>query len=344
MPVDYEQSKPILGHAYFAYALSVTNTRSCGVKLSQDERFTSYRHASLALQSLRDIHVTSAQQAATCLILGTMIMLFAMFERPCNVYTLSRQTLILLQPVYDTLTRPGPNQFFFLTGIIMLEMIGSLIYGTVPALHFREPEDSPYIDRYLGLSTSLLPVLSQVCELNWAVSPAGQGERDIHWITDTMDKLEAATLTWKIDFPKGLCQSFSAIEIAHIFCQAQVMRMAALLMIYRMRFPFGTHDLPARTIGISILTRLESTMLATGKPVKFVMVPVLVGCIELIGEERDRWMPHVPKLACCSNGYGSYIQAVVRACWAVRDSGVHFKGYGVGQYFHDEWIWIMKLK
>lgn len=309
------------------------------MNLSQDGRSTSYRHASLALQNLREMHITNTQQATNCLILGTMIMLFAMFKRPNNVYTLSRQTLILLRPVYDTISSPDPNQFFFLTGTVMLEMAGALIHGAVPALQFRQPEDAPYVDRYLGLSTSLLPLLFQVCELNWAVSSTCHGERDTVRIAHSLDELEAAALAWKPGVPEGLCQSFSAIEIAHIVCQAQVMRMAALLMIYRLRFPFGVHDLSAHAMGISILRHLESTTLATGKPVKFVMVPVLVACVELTDDaERDRWLPQVSGLVCCSDGYGLYIQGVVRAYWAVRDSGVHFKGYNVRQYLHSEWL------
>ncbi|OJI81199.1 hypothetical protein ASPTUDRAFT_68475 [Aspergillus tubingensis CBS 134.48] len=248
----YEQSKPILSHAYLAYGLSVAQTRNCRAILSQDELFTPYRHASLALQNLRCMHVMNTQQAANCLILGTIIMLFAMFKRPHNVYTLSRQTLILFRPVYDTISSPCPTQFFF---------------------------------------------------------------------------LPAAALAWQPSVPESLCQTFSAIEIEHISCQFQVMRMAALLMIHRMRFPFGVHDLPARAIGISILTQLESTMLATGKPVKFVMVPVLVACVELTEDvERDQWMLHVPTLG------------IVRAYWAARDSGVHFKGYNLRRYLHDEWL------
>lgn len=335
----YEQSKPILTHAYVAYGLSVAQTRNCRAILSRDELFTPYRYASLALQNLRCMHVINTQQAATCLILGTIIMLFAMFKRPHNVYTLSRQTLILFRPVYDTISSPCPNQFFFLTGTIMLEMLGSLIYGAVPALQFRQPDEPLYVDRYLGLTTSLLPLLFQICELNWAVSSTGHGGRDIHRITHSLDNLEAAALAWQASVPESLCQTFSAIEIEHISCQIQVIRMAALLMIHRIRFSFGVHDLPARAIGMSILTQLESTMLATGKPVKFVMVPVLVACVELTEDvERDRWMLHVPTLVCCSEGYGLYIQRLVRAYWAARDSGVHLKGYNMRRYLHDEWL------
>lgn len=333
----YEQSKPILGHAYFAYALSVAQSRTSRVSSSPDELDSSYRYASLALRNLRGMCITDAQQAAICLVLGTMVMLFAMFNRPRNVYTLSRQTLLLLRPVYDIIPSPDPNGFFFLAGTIMLEMTGSLIYGAAPALKFRQPEESLYVDRYLGVSTSLLPLFFHLCELNGAVSSTRLDERDMHRITHSLDNIEAAALSWHPGVPERLCQAFSAVEIAHIFCQAQVMRMAALLIIYRMRFPFGVHDFPARAIATSILIQLESTLLATREPVKFMMVPVLVSCAELTEvTERERWMPQVPKLVCCSDGYGLYIQGVVRAFWVVRDAGISFKGYNVSQYLHGE--------
>jgi len=126
--------------------------------------------------------VTNTEQVAIYLMLGTMITLFAMFERPHNVYTLCQQTLIRLRSVYENSPNLGPNQSFFLTDTAMLEMIGSLIHGAVPSLKIRPPEDPYYVDRYLGLSTSLLPIPFQICGLNWTVSSAGHEEGDFNRI------------------------------------------------------------------------------------------------------------------------------------------------------------------
>ncbi|RAK77415.1 uncharacterized protein BO72DRAFT_403741 [Aspergillus fijiensis CBS 313.89] len=331
-----EHSQSVLEHAYLASVLSATYSAENSRHTSQpaDGLSTVYRHASTALRSLRELHVTDRQQASTCLVLGTNIMLFAMFQRPENVFTLCRQTLVLVRPVYDTIDGPDPEDFFFLTGTMMLEMVGSLIHGAVPALRFRPPKSPVYVDRYLGLSTSLLQLLHRVGELNSSLSDAvGPNVAVNPMASRDLDGLESTVLAWQPDVPENLCSMFSAVEIAHIFCQVQAMRLCALLLIYRLKIPFGMHDAPARAIAISILTQLQTTLSVTGKAVKFAMLPVLVACVELTTEtERDGWLSQVPELVCCSRAYGLFIQGAIRAFWTARDVGVVFRGYNISRF------------
>ncbi|PYI14813.1 hypothetical protein BO99DRAFT_12019 [Aspergillus violaceofuscus CBS 115571] len=331
-----EHSQPILEHAFLASVLSATHSEGSSRHTSQpaDGLSTVYQHAASALRRLRELHVTNRQQASTCLVLGTNIMLFAMFQRPENVFTLCRQTLVLVRPVYDTIDGPDPEDFFFLTGTMMLDMLGSLIYGAVPALRFRPPNDSVYVDRYLGLSTSLLQLLYRVGELHAALSAASDPDLAVNpRSTQDLDEMESTVLAWQPDVPEKLCSAFSAVEIAHIFCQVQVLRLCALLMIYRLKVPFGIHDTPARAIAISILMQLQTTLAVTGKAIKFAMLPVLVACVELTTqEERDLWLVRIPELVCCSKAYGLYIQGAVRAFWTARDAGVVFRGYNISQF------------
>ncbi|OJJ96296.1 hypothetical protein ASPACDRAFT_1859538 [Aspergillus aculeatus ATCC 16872] len=200
----------------------------------------------------------------------------------------------------------------------MLQYQGAVFLGgRLEPVHAMLP---PRLQRVGELNSSL----SDTVGPNVAVNP--MASRDL-------DGLESTVLAWQPDVPESLCSVFSAVEIAHIFCQVQAMRLCALLLIYRLKIPFGMHDAPARVIAISILTQLQTTLSVTGKAVKFAMLPVLVACVELATQtERDEWLSRVPELVCCSQAYGLSIQGAIRTFWTARDAGVVFRRYNISRF------------
>lgn len=275
-----------------------------------------YQYASSALATLASLQVTSSETMADCLMLGSIVVTFAVKSRVNDISAISGRTLGLIAPVYAVSDPVRCEPLVFLSCMVMWEIGGCLFHCEVPSLRFKPPTKT-YVDRHVGLCGTLLPLLYDICELSHALAHADKGDADI---INSIDTLEQTVHRWQPAVPDGFTASFQAVEVAHMLCQAQVMRLAVLLVMHRLRYPFGLTDAPAQALSMAILSQLEMAFTVTKEPVRCITLALLVACLELKGDERQEWLPRVGVFSGYSPEFGKHVEGTLTSFWAALDS------------------------
>lgn len=274
-----------------------------------------YRYASSALATLASIQVTNSQTMADCLMLGALVSTFAVRLRLNDVLAICGRTLGLIAPVYAVTDPACPELRAFLSCMVMWELRGCLLSCSVPSLRFRPPAEA-YADRHLGLCGALLPLLYDICRLSHDMLHGKAGAASL---LEELDAIELSLRQWQPTAPDDFMTRFDTLEVAHMLCQAQVMRLAALLVTHRLRYPFGANDGPAQVMSMSILAQLEMTFATTKQPVRCTDMALLVACLELKGTERQKWLLNVGTFAGFSPQFGEHVQDTLMSSWATID-------------------------
>ncbi|KAH6962194.1 hypothetical protein BKA56DRAFT_699281 [Ilyonectria sp. MPI-CAGE-AT-0026] len=277
---------------------------------------TCYQYASSALATLASLQVTNSETMADCLMLGSIVVTFAVKLRVNDISAISARTLSLIAPVYAA-SDPGQCEpLVFLSCMVMWEIGGCIFHCEVPSLRFKPPTKT-YVDRHVGLCGTLLPLFYDICELSQTLAHADKDDTDV---IKSIDALEQTVQLWQPAVPEGFITSFQAVEVAHMLCQAQVMRLAALLVMHRLRCPFGLADAPAQALSMVILSQLEMAFIVAEEPVRCVTLALLVACLELKGEGRREWLPRVAVFSGYSLEFGKHVEGTLTSFWATLDS------------------------
>ncbi|KAH7128921.1 hypothetical protein EDB81DRAFT_808503 [Dactylonectria macrodidyma] len=277
---------------------------------------TCYRYASSALATLASLKVTDFQTMTDCLMLGAMVSTFAVKMRLNDILAITGRTLGLIEPVYAISDPDRPEILVFMSCMVMWEIRGCLFSCAVPSLRFRPPAE-PYADRHVGLCATLLPLFHDICKLSHTLAHGGQIDG-----VETRKELvavEQSICQWQPVMPEDFTTHFDTIEVAHMLCQAQVMRLTALLVVHRLQYPFGVNDALAQVMSAAILSQLEMTLAATKQPVRCVDLALLVACLELKETDRQKWFADIPTFAGFSPEFGEHVQDVLMSFWAAMD-------------------------
>jgi hypothetical protein len=276
----------------------------------------SFRYASSALEALGSTVAINQKSLTDCLALGASILTFAIRLRVHDIFNICIQILTLIHPAYITMDPDMPDQLLFLSCILMWEISGCLFSGTTPTLRYQPPKE-PQVDRCIGLCLTLLPLMYDICAANQSLLQAE--ESNIQSTLITLDALEREVQRWQPTISEGFAAQFQQTEIIHMLCQAQVMRLTALLIIYRLRHPFGLNNEPAQVLSVAILTQLEMTALVTKKHVKCVDLALLVACLELQGGKRQEWLAKLTVYAGYSTQFKKHLESILVSFWFAKD-------------------------
>ncbi|KAF4458110.1 hypothetical protein F53441_118 [Fusarium austroafricanum] len=279
-----------------------------------------YKHASLALQKLRNYSVRTEESVSECLALGGLIISFTYYcSASPNSVPICKQTLGLVRKTYESSNDLTPDNLVFMSCLILPEILNCMMTGSLPSLRFRHlPEFDDHVDRYIGIFAPLLPYLYDICEINNALSQADM-DNQLQKL-EALDEIEQLVKTWKPHLPQSFSKSATAAEISQILCQAQVTKLGVLLLIHRLRHPFGTNNEPAITTATSILGQLDLIQSATRRNIINITLPLIAACFEVQDEDqREIWLSKIPKLVGQSPGFSGYIQRVVTTFWKSID-------------------------
>ncbi|KAH7140405.1 hypothetical protein B0J13DRAFT_504623 [Dactylonectria estremocensis] len=285
-------------------------------KANSNRLSTCYQYASSALATLAGLQVTDFQTMTDCLMLGAMVSTFAVKLRLNDILAITGRTLGLIEPVYTVSDPDRPEILVFMSCMVMWEIRGCLFSCAVPSLRFRPPTE-PYADRHVGLCATLLPLLHDICKLSHTLIHAGNIDNMEN--REELHAVEQSVRQWQPVMPEDFTTRFDTVEVAHMLCQAQVMRLTALLVIHRLQHPFGVNDAPAQVMSATILSQLEMTLAATKQPVRCVDLALLVACLELKETERRKWFPDIPTFAGFSAEFGEHVQDALMSFWAAMD-------------------------
>ncbi|GJN68077.1 amidase [Purpureocillium lilacinum] len=275
-------SRSIVKDAYVACAISMPGPgEDVSVPLDDMRLASSYRRASAALSVLRTIKIKGEHDVPLCLALGGALLTFALRVGGSDAHAICSNVLGMAKDLYEQKGGAIPVDLGFLTCLVLTETSECLLRGGVPTLRLRPPAAS--VDRYIGLTQTLMPYFYDLCVLS-----TGMAQDPGDDTAERLDALEREIRNWLPDTPDGFINNYSATEVSRMTCQATVMQTAALLVIHRLRHPFGTEQDAARAMSSSILKQLDLTRLITGQTPRSIDLALAVACLE-VEDEAERW-------------------------------------------------------
>lgn len=320
--------KPALQDSYLAFAMSWGH--QSGDLPDGRQLNLSLQRASLALSTLRSFRVRDIHDVSVCLVLGVTMLSFALKLGAAEARTICDQTLSLIKPVYESVPSPEPTDYGFIYCIVLTDVAECLLLTKRPTLRINLPPGSAYIDRHIGLLATLLPHLHDIAELSSAML---YGTLPPRAAAEALEALELAVHSWRPPVPDALTARFSATEVTHMFCQAQTTRLAAMLILHRLRHPFGSQPESAQALASTILVQLDLTLQTTGKIPRCIDLPLIIACLEVEDEaERARWLRTMSPIGAYSSPFHERIKRMIAATWTARRRFSDMYWYHLGSF------------
>ncbi|KAH7120562.1 hypothetical protein EDB81DRAFT_814408 [Dactylonectria macrodidyma] len=240
-----------------------------------------------ALQTLQSTRILRSHDALCVLLLGQALYVFEILTNSTatSAHSIVQSALISAQPWYSALSKvPDFDTITFCP--VLLDMVGCLVYRKVPVIRLCG-QDRIIVDRYVGLCSPLLPLLYRLCEQSHAAkSNATTPER----LEDGYNDIESSIELWAPEVPAHFFTAYDNAEKRMMMIQAKVYRLAALLVIHRLRFPLGTQDDLGQSYASLIIEEIASyfaqknTQGAGAFPVTF---PLFIAMLEVEGPGED---------------------------------------------------------
>jgi hypothetical protein len=195
-----------------------------------------------ALQNLRNVEIMRPQDALCVLLLGQALFVFEVLANSftTSAHSIVQSALISAKPWYPLLSRvPAFDTVTFCP--VLMDIVGCLVYRKVPIIRMCI-QDRIVVDRYAGLCSTLLPFLYRLCVQSHAAKSSAAtvdwGSTDEDCYTD----IERSIELWTPNIPPDFFTAYDEVERQMMTTQANAYRLAALLVIHRLRFPLGVQD------------------------------------------------------------------------------------------------------
>lgn len=269
-------SFPLLKDAYLACAGAL---HSLQAGMSADEvRAMSLGHASSAMKTLRSLDVTSSEDAALCLALGAALARFVYSAVGDGVAHICHYCISASAPHMATaaIDKGMESDYSFL---ILLEIMECLVHRRKPTTK-HSPQLQDRIDRHLGLCLPMLPHFHDICTVSHTLV-RGNSTQCLARVYQKLDQIEAAVQNWVPSNSSQLTQYFKRAEVVNLLAQAKVYRLAALLVILRLRYTFGSEDAKADVLSKEIMMELRLSKAITMQPLRCVTLPFIIAAVEV---------------------------------------------------------------
>lgn len=316
-------SAPTLTEGYLAFlGLMTSYQRSLVMRRGEPDMCK----AAMGLQRLRSVKISHDYDAACALFLGQTMYVFNVLTAPYSntAHSIVRSALMstkkwiprLIQfPIMDTITMTP----------ILIDTVECLIHREIPIIRLH-PQQRVIVDRYAGLCATLLPHLYDICECSHTLkrNVFEAGSESHSEIYDRLDKIEEAIQYWRPKTPTHIFDSYGQHAVLAMVTQANCYRLAALLLIHRLRHPLGVGNEGAQKLANNIFAELaffakSSVKETTALPVVF---PLTMAMFEVKGPGEDL----LERLASFTvqSSSASRLQEFVKLVRSSRESG--FKG------------------
>ena len=295
------------------------------------ERFC-YSKAATAISSFRSLEVSDRHDLPVSLALGVAILTFSLCVSGGETFTLARYALGLIKPYYEMNVTLDSDERSYLICLLLAETIGCLYKGDVPTLRYQRGQLGDAVDRYLGVSHSLLAPLYDLCETNHELSH--HDGNDCFNTMSSLDSVEALVRRWEPTYPVDFLELYEHDEVVNICTQAKCLRLAILLIVHRLRYPYGIQDESATVLATSILTELELAIQVTEHSVKCTDLCLMAACLEQVDDtSRSQAMEMVDRLLQFSRSFRRMIKRQLRVFWTARDRGDTIHWFHLNRYW-----------
>ncbi|KAJ5768656.1 hypothetical protein N7533_001239 [Penicillium manginii] len=282
-------SGPTLTEGYLAF-LGLMTRYQRSLVMRQDEPDMS--KAAMGLQRLRSVTISHDYDAACALFLGQTMYVFNVLTAPysSSAHSIVRSALMstkqwiprLIQfPIMDTITMTP----------ILIDTVECLAHREIPIIRLPLDTGRVIIDRYAGLCATLLTHLYDLCA--WSHTQKRE-VRDTasdspSQAYEQLAEIEERIQQWRPPSPPHLYTDFGQNEVLAMVTQANTYRLAALLVVHRLRYPLGVEDEAAHFLANSIFSELSyfvknDAMKSTALPIVF---PITLAMFEVEGPGEE---------------------------------------------------------
>lgn len=284
----FARSPQQLADAYYV-ALKLLTSRHA-ISRSLDSRDLTIGSRCLQRLMNESSSIAHLEDAAVVLLLGQALLVYNTLIASPATQVITRGTLLSVKHWYPALIKQPYLDAVTLTPVLM-DTIECLVRREVPVIRLSA-SNRCIVDRFLGVRSSLLPLLYELCERSYASKMNELWRFTSSWDAgedDTYSEVERRIRGWSPNLPPCFFTTYSALEVSVMLAQARSYRIAALLIVHRLRFPLGTEDLIAQRYADDILRELSILKAwphdaATGLGLDF---PLLVATLELPSQGLD---------------------------------------------------------
>lgn len=316
------QSGPIITDGYLAFLSLVVRYQATRVHWVPAD----LRSGATALRNLRNMEITRPQDALCALFLGQALFVFEILtgSSTTSAYSILQSALISAKPWYPLLCRvPAFDTVTFCP--VLMDIVGCLVHRRVPIIGICA-HDRVVVDRYAGLCSTLIPFLYSLCVQSHAAKSSTTMVRwdstDREHPRDRYTDIERSIELWAPIIPPDFFTAYDKAERQLMMTQTNAYRLAALLVIHRLRFPLGVQDTLGQYYAICIFREISSFFAHSNTrgggafPVTF---PLFISMLEVEGPGEDllEHLRQFPIQSMCLLKLYDFVQHVRR----IKESG-----------------------
>lgn len=301
-----------------------------GIQLPSVTQEVNFEGASSALATFRAVQeFPNSKDLSVYISLAMVIVAFAEWVTDSRVALICQRALTLAKPIYESQTHLEDHDLSSLSCLIFIETTECFFRGQIPTIRFR-PRRGEVMDRYLGLSLPLLPHLYDLCELSNSMARAGDPHNPS--ILGALCRIEQQVDEWRPIPPHDFARHYSQTEGIHTLAQAQVLSLTILLIIHRLRFPFGVNNDKATILSKCILRELDNTRLVTQQVIPFSAFPFLIAAFEIINQDKQKILESMKPVLGHSKPFNERMLCFLKILWHLRDSHEGLCWYNLSKY------------
>ncbi|KAJ5170290.1 uncharacterized protein N7500_003073 [Penicillium coprophilum] len=290
-----------------------------------------HRRAALAVSGLRSLRISEEQDLVTALVVGVSMVTFAMHVADGQPFLISHYTLNLVKPVYQTILAMNPGNMDFLMCLVSTETFECLLRSELPTIRIGEHDRCNVVDRYLGVSSSIFAHLYDICGASHLMKVTG-GRMDMKMV-ERLKAIQDSLEQWQPPPPPEIIERFTQLEIVGMLAQAEVLRLAALLIVHRIRHPFGKRHKEALQLSSTITAKIDMVLQSIGRPIPCASLPYMVACFEVTRTEaRAAVVDKIPEVVTFSRELQLQVRRSLSLAWDAMDSGVHIYWFEICDY------------
>lgn len=311
---SFAGSPEVLRDAYLAAAAAFVQIQNG--ELGNEN--LSLNRSSMSIERLRRFQPKDRSQLALLTRLGMSIVTFEFLTSSSSSHAIVAHTLLSLKP-WLPLRSTDLDLDFNVNLLVLMDIVNCVMYREVPIM--RHETDNTRIDRCVGLTGGLFPVMYDICLVShkhkYEVKPY-RTESEQDWAA-----LALTVQNWHAYEPPGFSGTYQDNEIVTMRTQASIYRNALLLLIHRIQHPYGEIDAVAQSWSGSILSSLETSRHVTGRYPLPSFFPLLIASFEVVDSHARAEIvkaidAHFPPVLC---QFLSKLKRFLKHAWEAKDSG-----------------------
>lgn len=277
------------------------------------------RKAAVGVASLRLIQVKRREDVTICLVLGMVVTTYSLFVANGEAQAICACALSLIRPWYrSSNVLFEADEYSYLICLMYTEMTECILKSELPTLRYGEfGKYATWVDRFMGLSPPMLSFFYDICALSSSLrATRGVGNEGT---LQSINEIEANIRRWKPLTPADFPERFTHVEALQVMTQIKSLRQASLLLLHRLRYPYGTQDEKGLALSDSILLECNLALQHIPRVPMGMDIAFVIACFE----PREDWhqsetLAFVAECLKFSDAYQERIRTMLQAIWRVK--------------------------